>query len=370
MNGVGALEEVVDDLDLFGPGAEARERVDQPLQPVVRLDDLLGRALLERVRLVVEHERAGPFAPRRRGARAAARRRARTRTAARAPLPSVAIAPGELGARSTRRRRRSIRASSSPVTSGYQLRTTDTSGSAGDAGRPPRGDGVRRRRFPSPSARRLAEPRHAARAGRDALGVVAVRAALEERERRVREPSNPVERRHRHRHELGQPVARGAGAVGSSANSASWPSSLDCNRRGLDRRRARSTRTRTRLAALELDAVPRRSSLSSSRDSTQPIGVSRSRLLGRSRRRRSAGRRRASSRRSRGEAVRRGRRPARPPHLLVVEHATLLARARIDDAEPEAAVGPHEDLLARRRPPVSRPASATTTTLNSRPFAA
>ena len=57
----GALEEVVDDLDLVGAGAEARERVDEPLQPVVGLDDLLGRALGERVRLVVERRaRAAP----------------------------------------------------------------------------------------------------------------------------------------------------------------------------------------------------------------------------------------------------------------------------------------------------------------------
>ena len=52
------LEEVVDDLDLLRPGAEARERVDEPLQPVVLLDDLLRRRLAERVRLVVDDERA------------------------------------------------------------------------------------------------------------------------------------------------------------------------------------------------------------------------------------------------------------------------------------------------------------------------
>ena len=37
------------------------------------------------------------------------------------------------------------------------------------------------------------------------LGVVAVRAAIEERERAVREAANPVERRRRDRHQLGQP---------------------------------------------------------------------------------------------------------------------------------------------------------------------
>src|SRR5438105_347159 len=40
---VRALEEVVDDLDLVRAGPEARERVDEALQPVVGLDDLLRR---------------------------------------------------------------------------------------------------------------------------------------------------------------------------------------------------------------------------------------------------------------------------------------------------------------------------------------
>ena len=48
---------MVDDLDLVHTGAEARERVDEPLQTVVGFDDLLRRPLRERVRLVVEHER-------------------------------------------------------------------------------------------------------------------------------------------------------------------------------------------------------------------------------------------------------------------------------------------------------------------------
>jgi hypothetical protein len=48
---------VVDDVDLLHAGAEARERVDEPLQAVVALDDLLRRPLRQRVRLVVEHER-------------------------------------------------------------------------------------------------------------------------------------------------------------------------------------------------------------------------------------------------------------------------------------------------------------------------
>ncbi len=46
-DGVGALEEVVDDLDLVGSGAEARKRVHEPLQPVVALDDLVRRPFRE-----------------------------------------------------------------------------------------------------------------------------------------------------------------------------------------------------------------------------------------------------------------------------------------------------------------------------------
>src|SRR5829696_4265758 len=45
-----------DDLDLGGAGAEAGERIDEPLETVLVLDDLLRRRLLERVRLVVEDE--------------------------------------------------------------------------------------------------------------------------------------------------------------------------------------------------------------------------------------------------------------------------------------------------------------------------
>src|SRR3954469_14282431 len=60
-DGIGPLEEVIDDLDLLRTGAEARERIDEPLQPVVLLDDLLGARLADDVRLVVEHERPCPL---------------------------------------------------------------------------------------------------------------------------------------------------------------------------------------------------------------------------------------------------------------------------------------------------------------------
>ena len=51
------LEELVRDLDLGRPGPQADERVDEPLQPVLGLDDLGRLAPFERVRLVVDDQR-------------------------------------------------------------------------------------------------------------------------------------------------------------------------------------------------------------------------------------------------------------------------------------------------------------------------
>src|SRR5205814_10645418 len=53
----------IDDLDLTRAAAEARERVDEPLQRVLRLDDLQGVSLADHVRLVVDDEGAGAVAP-------------------------------------------------------------------------------------------------------------------------------------------------------------------------------------------------------------------------------------------------------------------------------------------------------------------
>ena len=57
---VGPLEERVHDLDLLGAGAEADQSVDEPLQPVLLLDDVRRVELAEEVRLVVDDERARP----------------------------------------------------------------------------------------------------------------------------------------------------------------------------------------------------------------------------------------------------------------------------------------------------------------------
>src|SRR4051794_26565844 len=54
---VRALEEVVDDLHRRRARAEAGERIDEALQPVVLLDDLRRRRLANQIRLVVDDER-------------------------------------------------------------------------------------------------------------------------------------------------------------------------------------------------------------------------------------------------------------------------------------------------------------------------
>src|SRR5207248_9741787 len=60
---VGPLEERVDDLDLLGAAPEAGERVDQALERVLGLDHVGRVAFADRVRLVVDHERARALAP-------------------------------------------------------------------------------------------------------------------------------------------------------------------------------------------------------------------------------------------------------------------------------------------------------------------
>src|SRR6266536_6392444 len=48
------LQELVDDLDLVRTRPQARDRVDEPLDPVLAFDYLLRRPLAEHVRLVVD----------------------------------------------------------------------------------------------------------------------------------------------------------------------------------------------------------------------------------------------------------------------------------------------------------------------------
>ena len=128
----GTLEEVVDDLDLRRAGAETRERVDEPLQPVLVVDDLLRRALGERVRLVVDDERARP---------------SRVEHVEEAADENVVVLEGELALRSrtsssaaTRRAsgdaqydatKPPISCSSSSLTRGCHARTRSTSTSCG-----------------------------------------------------------------------------------------------------------------------------------------------------------------------------------------------------------------------------------------------
>ena len=122
-DGVGPLEELVDDLHFLGAGAETGERIDESLQAVLLLDDLLRQRLLEDVRLVVDDDGAAFLlvqdveAPVEQHAVVLERER---------PLHAC---PGKLGDQrptsesqyaATRPR---MRSSSSSVTAGYQART-------------------------------------------------------------------------------------------------------------------------------------------------------------------------------------------------------------------------------------------------------
>ena len=121
----------------------------------------------------------------------------------------------------------------------------------------------------------------------DALGEVAVRAALEQRERGEREPAHVVERRLRDRRELGQRRRRRRQRRHApSCEQRELARLARCGLVGRLGRSERSNRTWSNaLAALELERAPfaaASSSAASSRSSTQPIGVDRSAVLSRS----------------------------------------------------------------------------------------
>ncbi len=134
----------VDDLDLVCPGPEAGECVHEPLQAIVVLDDLVGRVLRQRVRLVVEHERLAALTPQNVEPAvqqdAVVLERERTLGPARSRGPRCAArAP----TRSRRRRTPPMRASSSASAVGIPLAA-------------PR----RARARPAPGSRQLEQPVH------------------------------------------------------------------------------------------------------------------------------------------------------------------------------------------------------------------
>ena len=170
---------------------------------------------VERVRLVVEDERPHARAPEHvEPAVHAGRRRARTRTAARPARPRAR--------RCARRRRLAVGANVPGDVLELGVRhgrvpgadeVVEVRGRSAGRGRPVRAAGGPRRPSRSDGA---AEPHPAAgRAhgdgphARHPLGVVAVRAALEQRERAEREPRDALERRIRHDRELPQARRRG-----------------------------------------------------------------------------------------------------------------------------------------------------------------
>ena len=286
----GALEELVDDLDLLGARAEARERVDEALQAVVALDDLLGRPLAERVRLVVERRapaRRRSYSTSRRpcsrtpscsnangrsgGAPGSAAIRARElRAAVRGDEPAdpleLLVGRARVPAAHRRRSRRGARGARRSMCSSSPCTASPISVAAS-----PPCAALRRRGAARPQPG-------------DALGVVAVRAALEQGERAVGQPAHPVQR-------------------GGSASAAAPAGRRRGGARPGSRRRARAARPPRQLVAAApagrpaaqrstrtSDRAPPRSSSSGPGSpprarprleppSTQPIGVARRRPL-------------------------------------------------------------------------------------------
>ncbi len=193
-----------------------------------------------------------------------------------------------LAVRATKAR---IRSSSSSVTAGYQTaHALDVREARAPRDRRARAAGARRRRPRSPSVRRTErrpEPRSSRKPG-DSLGVVAVRATLEERECRIRESAHTVQRCRVGRHELRQPVAANRGRRRQRVEQRELParlspagSSTTCSTRAAKRSTVRTKRASPRSSSTGSVGARSTSSRAPSRSSTQPIGVSRS--CGRSR---------------------------------------------------------------------------------------
>ena len=195
----------------------------------------------------------------------------------------------------------------------------------------------------------------------DALGEVPVRAALEERERAVREPPHAVQRRRAGSRQAARARAprpprrrsrrarRARAARGPPAPRRRPPARVRGGRAAPARapRRARSRQPARRADARSSSPQP------SSRSSTQPMrrrGVPLAGApLSRARPRRSGGRSHASSRRSTGAAAPLPPLPARRPDLLVLGGRQPLSGVGVGRAEAEAAVRQAEDLVGVRR---------------------
>ena len=253
----GRSRNVVDDLDLVGAGAEARERVDEPLEPVVRARRSPSGVALG--------ERRSSCSRRRARARPRAWRTSRQpwsstpscsnvngRSARRPSSAAMRARELRLAVRLDERR---IRSTLLVGRAGYQrAHRLDVRARAGARGR--RRSSRRWTASPISVAARPVVPGRGRRCAvalahpGDPLGEVAVRAALEERERAEGEPAHVVERRRRRPARAAAASARAAGSCGSSDRGrrapAARPSSRRPGRRPRPRRRRgvlRSTRT-------------------------------------------------------------------------------------------------------------------------------
>ena len=183
---------------------------------------------------------------------------------------------------------------------------------------------------------------------RDPLGVVAIGTALEERERRVRQPTDPVQRRRRQRRQLRQPVPARGGRSRQFGEQRELALALHGGCFRLDDRLRRPPVdgqhepcfTPLQLTALELavEPEPREHPADGRVAVLLAVGIDR------------AGDDQPVDRTRHRDVV-----EAQPfgrvlpflrlAHLLVAEDAALLARLRIDHTEPERPVRTHEDLV-------------------------
>jgi hypothetical protein len=202
----GLLEELIRDLDLVRTRVQAHQRVHEPLQRVLRLDDLGRRSALERVRLVVDDERVLPFAPE--DVEAAANDDAVVLERERPLGPSAWQArPSVLRGRTRSRRRQDVatRSSSSEDTSAYHPRTVPSELFSRWSDRIVESDVLEEPmdgvadlvRGQPPASVRARGSSLARREPENALGEIAVGAALEERECAVRQSPNVVRLRRR-----------------------------------------------------------------------------------------------------------------------------------------------------------------------------
>ena len=361
---------MVHDLDLLGPRPEARERVDEPLEPIVGLDDLLRCALGERVRLVVEDERARPVTVK--NVKAAVQQHTvvleRERPLGRRPC-EIRDPPRQLGFAVRGDEERDpveLLRGDTRIPRPHVLDPgRDGCGKIDELEQPVHRVADLGRRQPAGTAtrggRHLAHPGHT-------LGVITVRAALEERQGAVGQPAHLVQRRQGNgrdrRQRRGQRRQRRLADLAEQrelswldGNLELWQRDRLSHRNGV---RARPVEPQQQPGAVALELDRSRSGLLELRVGVEPAEhpADRRRLVGaavavdRARDDQPVDR---TGHRNVVEAQPLGLllRLARRLHVLVGVRGRPLPGRRVGDPEPEAAVGKAQDLVAAGRAPVA-----------------